>query len=137
MNSSDQPERSVFADVDQDEMIRRLSQAAADEVETTFFDEALQQPDTDASAHLEAGIRAFTGVEVSVPAASRTVEAPSGLRPPSASAPVVVDGPIGEDPAALRAFVLFGPAGVARPHVDASRRPAGIVRGLRRKGSTS
>ena len=137
MNSSEQPERSVFADVDQEEMIRRLSEASGDEVETTFFDEALQQPDADVSPHLQAGIRAFTGVEVTVPAAVRAAHAPSGLRPASLTAPVVVDGPIGEDPSALRAFVLFGPAGVVRPHADERRRATGIVRGLRRKGSAS
>ena len=136
MNSSEQPERSVFAEVDQEEMIRRLSEATADEVETTFFDEALQEPDTEASTHLQAGIRAFTGVEVTVPTAARAPHEPGGLRPPSLTAPVVVDGPIGDDPSALRAFVLFGPAGVVRPHADEPRRSTGIVRGLRRKGSS-
>lgn len=136
MNSPESPERSVFADVDQQEMIQRLSHAADDEVETTFFDDALQQSDAAASAHLEAGLRAFTGVEVSVPSKPQSAPSPRSLRRPALATPVVVSGAIGDDPAALRAFVMFGPAGVTRPNADEVRRTTGIVRGLHRKGST-
>lgn len=138
MNSQEQPERSVFAEVDQEEMIRRLSQAAADEVETTFFDETLREPDADGGAHLQAGIRAFTGVDVTVPGSGpRDPQESVGLRAPQRQAPIVVEGPISDEPSAVRAFILFGPVGIVRPHGHESRRTPGIVRGLRRKGSTS
>lgn len=92
---------SVFAAVDQEQMISRIETSPADDTETHFFDQVLAQtPSTDA---LDSGIRVFGGE-------------PTAPAPESADEAVVVfTGDFAGNPAARRAFILHGPPGVARP----------------------
>lgn len=121
MTSRDQqPESkaSVFGQVDQAEMIARLEQAPADETETDFFQGALAAPQPQAARALAEGIRAFTGTEPRAAAPAPVASEEPGIVVQEAAqvgGPVTVVGRIGDDPAAKRAFILFGPAGVHRP----------------------
>lgn len=108
--------KSVFGQVDQAEMIRRLVEAAPDETETAFFDEALAEPQPAATERLVAGIEALSGTTVAMPASSSVGAGPAILpaHPVEPLPPVPVHGRIADDPDAARAFIMFGPAGVTR-----------------------
>ncbi len=103
--------KSVFGQVDQDAMIARLEQAAADEAETTFFDRALEQADPSAAAVFAAGVEALGGL--AAPAVGASVR-PTVAVPRAPDEPVRLSGPLADDPRAARAFILFGPRAVHR-----------------------
>lgn len=109
--AADEPKKSVFEQVDQRQMIRRLVEAAPDEVETSFFDAALARPHDAATDRIVAGIEALSGTAVTVPP---TVVVAHPVPDAAAVEPVAVEGAIGDDEAALRSFLLHGPAGVVR-----------------------
>lgn len=108
--------KSVFGQVDQAEMIRRLVEAAPDETETAFFDDALAEPQPQATERLVAGIQALSGTTVTMPASTVPAAGPEILRahPVEPLPAVPVHGRIADDPDAAKAFIMFGPAGVSR-----------------------
>lgn len=106
--------RSVFGQVDQDEMIRRLVESEPDETETTFFDAALAAPQPEAAERLVAGIEALSGTAVTMPAEASVTADILVAHPVEPVPPVPVHGRVADDAEAAAAFIMFGPAGVTR-----------------------
>lgn len=96
---------SVFANVDQDQMLDRIEASPVDEADTGFFQHMLTQS-TPAPA-LDSGIRVFGGGPAVPQSRPEAVVGPA--------TPVIYRGDLPEDPAARRAFILHGPSGVRRP----------------------
>lgn len=108
-------QRSVFASVDQDEMVKRLGQAPDGDIE------AMLPSATSSNPAVLAGIEAF-GDAATPATSSDELQAPEiGPIPVRAASPspstfevVEFRGRLVDDLAASRAFILHGPAGVRR-----------------------
>jgi hypothetical protein len=109
-NPQDSPRKpSVFAPVNQDDMIARLDQVSDDDLSSTFFADSMQEVEDAATNVFDIGIRTLTQDD-----APATRAGSFGAPGPAAAAPIQPalqsPGTLAHDADRQRAFILGGPA---------------------------
>lgn len=104
---------TVFGAPNQDEIIARIDAVAEDDLASGFFENSMQDVEAAAVRMFDVGVRTLTDDEV--PGEAFGGAAPPQARPEPARPPVAqgADGQF-DDPAVRRAFILGGPAALAR-----------------------
>lgn len=106
---------SVFGAPDQGDIIARIDATSEDDLSSSFFDSSIQDVEDAAVRMFDIGIRTITDDPAAAPTGFGT-PAPAAARAVSVAEQPMAAGAEGrfDDPAVRAAFILGGPAALAR-----------------------